>query len=244
MKIEIDTHSHTLASGHAYNTIREMASAAAEKGLKGLAITDHAVQMPGTCHIYYFQNLRVVPRQMCGIELLMGAELNILNEEGEVDLSQDLLQELDIAIASMHFPCYKSECSRETVTRAYVNVMQNPYVDIIGHSDDGRFPVDMETLVREAKNTGTLLEVNNSSLSPKSFRVDTMENCRDMLWECKKQGAIVVLGSDSHADTDIANYRYAAQILEEVNFPEELIANTSLEKLKSCLKHLKKSRRN
>ena len=118
MKIEIDTHSHTLASGHAYNTIQEMASAAAKKGLRGLAITDHAVQMPGTCHIYYFQNLRVVPRQMCGIELLMGTELNILNEEGEVDFTQKLLEELDIAIASMHPQCYKGERTREMVTQA------------------------------------------------------------------------------------------------------------------------------
>ena len=240
MKIEIDTHTHTLASGHAYNTIQEMASAAAKKGLRGLAITDHAVQMPGTCHIYYFQNLRVVPRQMHGIELLMGTELNILNEKGEVDLSQELLKELDIAIASMHFPCYKGECTREMVTRAYVNVMQNPYVDIIGHPDDGRFPGDKEILVREAKKTGTLLEVNNSSLSPESFRMNTMENCRDMLWECRKQEAMVVLGSDSHVDTDIANYQYASSALLEVNFPDELIANTSLEKLKSCLKHRKK----
>lgn len=240
MKIEIDTHSHTLASGHAYNTIREMAYTAAEKGLKGLAITEHAVQMPGTCHIYYFQNLRVVPRQMCRIELLLGTELNILNEKGEVDLNQEILEELDIAIASMHFPCFKGERSREIVTRAYVNVMQNPYVDIIGHPDDGRFPVDMEVLVREAKKTGTLLEVNNSSLSPKGFRVNTMENCRDMLWECRKQEVMVVLGSDSHVDVDIANYPYAERALLEVNFPEELIANTSLEKLKSCLKHRKK----
>ena len=80
MKIEIDTHSHTLASGHAYNTIREMASMAAEKGLKGLAITEHAPQMPGTCHLYYFQNLRVVPRKMYGVELFLGTELNIMNE--------------------------------------------------------------------------------------------------------------------------------------------------------------------
>ena len=240
MKIEIDTHSHTLASGHAYNTIREMASAAAKKGLRGLAITDHAVQMPGTCHIYYFQNLRAVPRQMCGIELLMGSELNILNEEGEVDFTQKLLEELDITIASMHPQCYKGERTREMVTRAYVNVMQNPYVDIIGHPDDGRFPADMETLAREAKKTGTLLEVNNSSLNPGSFRKDAMENCRDMLRECRKQETMVVLGTDSHVDVEIADYRYAARALEEVHFPEELIANTSLEKLKSCLKHRKK----
>lgn len=239
MKIEVDTHSHTLASGHAYNTIREMAAAAAKKGLKGLAVTEHAVKMPGTCHIYYFQNLRVVPRQMYGIELLMGTELNILDEDGTVDLSQELLREMDIAIASMHLPCYKGECSREMITKAYTNVMQNPFVDIIGHPDDGRFPADMETLVREAKNTGTLLEVNNSSLRPEGFRVNTAENCRDMLWECRKQGAMVVLGSDSHVDEDIAVYPYAFRALEEVNFPEDLIANTSLEKLKSCLKRRK-----
>lgn len=240
MKIEIDTHSHTLASGHAYNTIREMAAAAAEKGLAGLAITEHAVQMPGTCHIYYFQNLRVVPRQMCGIELLMGTELNILNERGEVDLTQEILEELDIAIASLHPQCYKGERSREMVTRAYVNVMQNPYVDIIGHPDDGRFPVDMKTLVCEAKKTGTLLEVNNSSLSPKGFRENAMDNCREMLLECRRQEAMVVLGTDSHVDADIANYQYAAQVLSDVNFPKELVANTSLVKLKSCLKRRKK----
>lgn len=236
MNIEIDTHSHTLASGHAYNTIREMAASASGKGLKGLAITDHAMRMPGTCHSYYFQNLRVVPREMYGIELLLGTELNILNEAGEVDMPQEPLAELDIAIASMHHPCYQGECSKEAVTQAYLKVMKNEYVDIIGHPDDGRFPVDFETMVRGAKQTGTLLEVNNSSLRPEGFRLHSMENCRDMLEECKKQGAMVVLGTDSHVDVDIAEYPYAFQILKEVDFPEELVANTSLDKLKSSLK--------
>ena len=57
MNIEIDTHTHTLASGHAYNTLREMAAMAAEKGLKGLAITEHSPKMPGTCHIFTFRTL-------------------------------------------------------------------------------------------------------------------------------------------------------------------------------------------
>lgn len=237
MNIEIDTHSHTLASGHAYNTIREMAASAAKKGQKGLAITDHSIRMPGTCHIYYFQNMRIVPRKMYGIELLLGTELNILNESGEVDMSQGLLAEMDIAIASMHLPCYEGECTREKITQAYVNVMENEYVDIIGHPDDGRFPVDFEVLAREAKRTKTLLEVNNSSLRPEGFRINAVENCRRMLEECKKYEAMIVLGTDSHVDVDIAEYPYAYRILKEVDFPEELVANRSLEKLKSCLKH-------
>ena len=44
----LDSHSHTVASGHAYNTINEMAQAAAEKGLELLALTEHSMKMPGT----------------------------------------------------------------------------------------------------------------------------------------------------------------------------------------------------
>ena len=60
MKIEIDTHSHTLASGHAYNTIREMAQAASEKGLKALAITEHAPKMLGSSHLPIRKNSSVL----------------------------------------------------------------------------------------------------------------------------------------------------------------------------------------
>lgn len=240
MKIEIDTHTHTLVSGHAYSTISEMAQATAEKGLKGLAITEHAPDMPGSCHLYYFQNLHVVPRQKYGVELLMGAELNILNEQGEVDLSPGLSRKLDIMIASMHLPCYRGEKNKDAVTQAYLNVMEADYIDIIGHPDDGRFPVDMKRLVKKAKETGTLLEVNNSSLRPDGFRENTWENCQEMLRECKEQGAMIVLGSDAHVDVDVAGYEYCYKALEACSFPEELVANATMERLKASLKHGKK----
>ena len=78
MNFVLDTHTHTLASGHAYSTIREMAYTAGEKGLKLLGITEHAPKMPGSCHEFYFRNLRAADRLMYGVELLFGAELNIL----------------------------------------------------------------------------------------------------------------------------------------------------------------------
>ena len=118
--------------------------------------------------------------------------------------------------------------------------MENPLIHIIGHPDDGRFPVDMKRLVSKAKKTGTLLEVNNSSLRPDGFRENTKENCLRMVKECKEQGVMIVLGSDSHVDADIAEYPYAEEILKKANFPEELIANLSLEKLKACIKYGKK----
>ena len=65
MNYLLDSHTHTIASGHAYNTIYEMAHSAADKGLSLLGITEHAMAMPGTCHELYFMNLKVVPRTLC-----------------------------------------------------------------------------------------------------------------------------------------------------------------------------------
>lgn len=240
MKIRIDTHSHTLASGHAYSTLKEMAAMAAEKGLDGLAVTEHAPEMPGSTHLYYFQNLKVVPRSMFNIRLLLGTELNIMDRNGKIDLPESTLSELDIAIASMHAPCFKDELTQENVMSAYLNIMENPFIDIIGHPDDGRFPADYDMLAKEARRTGTLLELNNSSLRPDGFRLNTRTNSVKMLKACKKYGTMITMGSDSHIDVDIAEYPYAIEVIKEADFPEELVANVSVEKLLSVLKRNKK----
>lgn len=57
-----------------------------------------------------------------------------------------------------------------------------------------------------------------------------------MLELCMKEGAMVVLGSDAHVDVDIANTEYSSKLLQEIDFPEELVANTSYERLLSVLK--------
>lgn len=239
MKIVTDTHAHTLVSGHAYNTMKEMAKAAAEHGMELAALTEHAPQMPGTCGPFYFQNLKIVPRSMYGIDLLLGVELNIMNQDGEVDLPEETLREMDIVIASIHGPCYGMKHTREENTRAYVKAMQNPYIHIIGHPDDGRFPVDYDIVARTAKETGTLLEINNSSLRPGGFRVGTKENAAEMLGFCKTYQAPVVVSSDAHVDTEMGVFSYAEELLKEVDFPEELVVSTSAERLKDYI-HFKK----
>ena len=232
MRVEIDTHTHTLASGHAYNTMNEMAKAAADKGLKGLAITEHAPEMPGTCHLYYFQNLKIVPRKRFGIELLLGTELNIMNAEGKVDLSEDVLKTLDIAIASIHIPCFRDERTVENVTAAYENVMENPYVDIIGHPDDGRYEVDYEALVQGAREYGKVLELNNHSMDPDCNRENAVENDTIMLEYGKKYRVPVVMDSDAHFDLLIGEFDLARDLLTKLDFPEELVLNRSVDAVK------------
>ncbi len=235
MKYVLDTHTHTLASGHAYSTVREMAKMAADKGLEALGITDHAPQMPGTCHEFHFANLRVLERKMYGVELLHGVELNIMDTKGSVDLPEWVLRQMDITIASMHTPCYES-AGKEGNTAAYVAVMRNPYIDIIGHPDDGRYPVDYELLAKAAKEHHVLLELNNSSLDPLNARENCEENAALMLKYCKQFQVPVVVGSDAHADTQVGSHERALKLIREVDFPEELVVNRSVAELKKYIR--------
>ncbi|WP_110954695.1 phosphatase [Anaerosinus massiliensis] len=235
MKDVLDTHTHTIVSGHAYNTLKEMALSAADKKLELLGITEHAPSMPGTCHEFYFANLRAVDRTAYGVELILGAELNILDYCGNIDLAEDKLKKLDYAVASMHDLCIDSG-TREENTAAIIGAIKNPYVNIIGHPDDGFYPLDYEAIARAAKEHHVLLEINNSSLRPDSHRVNAWENDTTMLNFCKQYGTSIVMNSDAHAETAVGDHKYAKKLLEKIHFPEELVVNTSVQKFKSFLK--------
>lgn len=230
MRDILDVHTHTIASGHAYNTMTEMIRAAQEKKLQVYGITEHAPKMPGSCSDFYFHNLKVVPRKHGDLELLLGVELNILDEKGTVDLDEPYLGRMDVVVASLHIPCI-TPGSREWNTQCVVNAMKNPHINIIGHPDDGRYPLDYEALVQAAKETHTLLEVNNNSLDPTGFRQNTRENDAEMLRLCMKYRVPVIMGSDAHYHGDILNHGRAVSLLEELQFPEELVVNTDKEKL-------------
>ena len=231
MNYVLDVHTHTIASGHAYNTMREMAKAASEKGLELLGITEHAMAMPGTCHEYYFQNLKMVEREMYGIELLLGSEVNILDSKGNVDLEEAIRKKLDIIIASLHIPCMKPG-TREENTQAYIETMKKPYIDIIGHPDDGRYEVDYEALVQGAREYGKVLELNNHSMDPDCNRENAVENDTIMLEYCKKYRVPVVMDSDAHFDLLIGEFDLARDLLTKLDFPEELVLNRSVDAVK------------
>ena len=234
MNIELDVHTHTLASGHAFSTLQEMARTAADKGLKLLGITEHTPGIPGTCNLIYFRNLHVVPRHMYGIDLLLGAEINILDTHGHIDLDEFHLNKLDLRIAGIHSLCYEPG-TREENTHGLVEVIRNPFIHIISHPGDGTAQLDFEPLVLAAKEHHTLLEINNSSLKPIRHKEEARGNNLELLRLCKRYEVPVILGSDAHISFDIANYEYALQLVGETEFPEELIMNTSVEKFKRYL---------
>ena len=168
MNAIIDLHCHTIASGHAYSTLKENIDEAKLKGLKYVGVSDHAPNMPGSTHPFYFGNLGVIKEEINGVKVLKGIEANIMDFDGNIDIPKDVIGKLDYVIASFHPPCI-SPGNIDENTKAILNVMENEKVKIIGHLDDSRYPVDYEKVVLKAKETKTLLEINNSSLKPNSF---------------------------------------------------------------------------
>ena len=224
MKLYVDTHTHTVASTHAYSTIQENARAAADRGLKILAITDHAPAIDDSPHKLHFMGYHALEKSFFGVQMLYGAELNILDYDGSLDLDESIYERLDICIASFH-DCVVTPGSRKENTRAMVKAMQQKYVAILGHPDDGKIPVDYEELVLEAKSAGVLLEVNNASLKNAFYRVNARENIITMLKLCEKHGVMVSIGTDAHAAGAVGNMDNAVALMEEIGFPEELVIN-------------------
>lgn len=234
MKLYADTHTHTVASTHAYSTIMENARAAADRGLKLLAITDHAPAIEDSPHKLHFMGYHALEKTFFGVQMLYGAELNILDYDGRLDLDDNICSRLDICIASFHDYVVTPGSKKEN-TQAMVKAMQYKHVAIIGHPDDGNIPVDYEELVLEAKRAKVLLEVNNASLKNAFYRINARANIITMLKQCEKYGVMVSVGTDAHAAGAVGNMDNAIALMMEIGFPEELVINTSPEAL---IKHL------
>lgn len=223
-KVLLDVHTHTVASGHAYSSLQEMVKAAADKGLQVLGITEHGPSIPGTCPLVYFRNMFVVPRQMYGIQLLMGCEVNILDTKGNLDLNDEYLDRLDIAIAGIHGNCWKGG-DKKLNTEGMITVINNPKIHIISHPGDGTAEMDFEQLVLASKEAHTLLEINNHSLAPQRKKTVAIANSLEILRLCKKHDVPLILSSDAHISFQIADYSNVMPLVEEVGFPDELIMN-------------------
>ncbi len=240
MKILVDTHTHTIASGHAYNTMEEMICYASKKGMEVLCITEHGPAMPGSCHEFYFSNMHILKKKKTPIKVLFGCEANIINSSGKLDLSDFSCSRQDIIIASLHKATFTSLNTKENNTNALIGACHNPNVSILGHIDDGTFPIDYRKVVEVAKATNTIVELNNSSQNPEGFRINTRENALTVLQLCKELEVPICMSSDAHMKEEIGDFCYIKKLLIESDFPESLIINSDKDTFLSYLNKKKK----
>lgn len=222
MFIEADLHCHSVASTHAYSTVKELAESAYENGLKLFALTDHAPEMEDAPHIWHFHNLSVLPRYIKNVIVLKGVEANLINKEGEIDLTDYDLKCIEWVVVSCHEPVIKPGSSEDN-TRAYLNLIKNHReVDLIGHPTTWKYPVDFNILVKVCKEYEVFLELNESSVK---FGRSPVKNCIEMLNICKKYSTPVIVNTDCHYSDIIGKTPIVNKIIEDIGFPKELIFN-------------------
>ena len=189
-----DLHMHTTASD-GRNSIEQMATAARDRGLRYICITDHSATHGFGNHVTpdqlrrQIEAVREVNAATDGIEVLVGTETNI-GTDGSPDYPDELLAELDWVMASVH-TAFGTEPTRRIVTAC-----EHPWIDCIGHPTGRKiesrppYDVDMEQVIAAAARTQTMLEINSAP------------DRRDMndvhARAARAAGARIVIDSDAH----------------------------------------------
>ena len=243
--MEMDLHVHTIASGHAYSTINEIAKEANRKGIKAIVITEHGPNMPDSPHPFYFGNLYSVPRHLEGVKVFKGVEANIIDTEGTLDLEKDYLDGLEFITAGLHpYTGYEGEGIKDN-TEAAINAMENSKMDMLVHPCDSRFPVNVEKIVETAKENNVILELNNRSFIPTvdgNYR-GMRENAVKLAKLSKLKGVWVSVNSDTHHSSEVGELKEGLKVAEEANLSKEDIINSNLTYLKKYFKNKNKNLR-
>jgi DNA polymerase (family 10) len=200
--IRADLHTHTTASD-GKSSVLEMAEAAARRGLKVIAITDHsgglgvAGGLDLARHKKQAEEIRRAQEKLGDtIAILHGSEVEI-KADGTLDYPDEFLASLDLVIASLHVSLRQP---REKVTRRALNAIHNPHVDILGHPTGRLYPdregadLDMDAVLKAAAETGTALEINSH---PARLDLDDVFARR-----AKEMGIPIAINTDAHSDAD------------------------------------------
>jgi DNA polymerase (family 10) len=221
-----DVHMHTVATD-GKNTILEMAEAALARGYNYIAITDHSKNLAmvngldDERALEHLRKIRDVDARMEGrMRVLTGIEVDILGD-GAIDLSDDVLAQMDVVIASVHSLFQQP---KEQMTDRLLKALENPYVRIMGHLT-GRillrrdsYEMDLEAVLRQAAKCGVAVEHNASP-----HRLDL---CDIDLRRARELGCRIVVNTDSHHTSDLDAMHYGIRQLRRAWLTKEDVLNT------------------
>jgi DNA polymerase (family 10) len=221
-----DLHMHTTETDGS-NSIREMAEAAFARGLKYIAITDHSKNLAMTNGmddkraLQHVKHIREVDAEMEGrIRVLAGVEVDILGE-GELDLADETLAEMDIVVASVHS---RFDQPVEQMTERILRAMENPNVRILGHPTGRKvlkrdpYAVHIDTILKKAAELGVAVEHN---ANPARADLNDLH-----LRMAKQHGCKIVVNTDAHSTTELDQIRYGITQLRRAWLTAADVLNT------------------
>jgi DNA polymerase (family 10) len=201
IKADLQTHS-TWSDGKL--SMLEMARAAAKRGIKVIAFTDHSVSLGVTQglsmedHKKQAAEIKKIQKQLGDSILVLHASEVEIKADGTLDYPDEFLASLDLVVASLHTSLRQP---REKVTQRVINAIRNPHVDIIGHPTGRLFPdregadLDMEAVLKAAAETGVALEIN---AHPSRLDLDDIHARR-----AKELGIPISINTDAHSEEDM-----------------------------------------
>ncbi len=234
VKADLQTHS-TWSDGKL--SMLEMAQAAARRGMKVIAFTDHSVSLGVTGglsmedHKKQAAEIKKIQKQLGDKILVLHASEVEIKADGSLDYPDEFLASLDLVVASMHTGLRQP---REKVTQRTINAIRNPHVDIIGHPTGRLIPdregadLDMDAVLSAAAETGVALEIN---AHPSRLDLDDMYARR-----AKELGIPITINTDSHSEEDFDNLFYGVATARRAWLTKEDVINCwSTKKLLSWL---------
>jgi len=221
-----DLHMHTTETD-GVNTIREMAEAALARGLKYIAITDHSKNLAMTNGmddaraLAHIQRIRQVDSEMGGrIRVLPGIEVDIL-AEGELDLDDSTLAQMDIVVASVHS---RFDQPIEQMTDRILRALENPHTRILGHPTGRKvlkrdpYALHIDTILKRAAELGVAVEHN---ASPARADLNDLH-----LRLAKQHGCKITVNTDAHSTDELDQIRYGITQLRRAWLTKEDLINT------------------
>jgi DNA polymerase (family X) len=232
-----DVHMHTVETD-GRNTIEEMAEAAKERGYKYMAITDHSKNLAfangldDERAIAHIQKIRDANKRIEGITIFAGIEVDIL-ADGDLDLSDDVLAQMDLVIASVH-SVFNQEPAK--MTERLLKAIENPHVSIIGHPT-GRiqlrrdaYQFEMDQILAAAAKNKVAMELNSYP--------DRLDLNDVHLRRAKQRGVKIVINTDSHHTSHLEKIRYGIMQARRAWLTKEDVLNTlPAEKFAKAMKH-------
>jgi DNA polymerase (family 10) len=208
------------------NTLREMVEACVARGYAYVAVTDHtqALRMAGGLERSGYRKQRraieVLQREFPAIAILRGAEVDIL-ENGDLDLDEETLSELDVVIAAVHSKLAMTEAA---MTERILAALAHPRVNVLAHPT-GRllgkrepYAVDMAKVVKAACDHGVLLEVN--------AQPERLDLCDTLVRMARDAGAGLVIDTDAHRVSELEFMRFGVDQVRRGWCSAKDVANT------------------
>lgn len=223
--LKSDLHVHSIASGHAFGTVSELLSVACDRDMLVLGISDHGPSMDGAAHEGYFTMAPEFVRWEAPVKLLFGCEANILNKQGDLDLSIETLDGLDYVMAGLHSrtPFDDVERSRDANTQAVLACFRRYRLDILTHPLNPQFPLHLDEIVQAAVEYDVALEIN-SRLLWKAGSLLLEEHIR-LIEAAAARGASLIIGSDAHIPHLVGDISSLAPLTAHLLTAEKVIVN-------------------